>query len=103
MINQIRVDIIPSVSPNVYDDLKHCLMHEVELYSTNISGSKCDLCPFRSFDRLSRLKSHVQKQHTMKNMYMADMRSPQLAVIWSLYDYHQSIGPVSLSVVENLS
>ena len=48
---QIRGSLIPSLSLNVEDDLKPCLALEVELYSKNVQGKKCLLCPFRTFDR----------------------------------------------------
>ena len=92
---------IPPVCPNVHDHLMECLRIEVDLYLTNIQGTKCLLCPFRSFDRLSRLKKHAI-HHSMKNMYMADLRSPQLYVIRALYDQCQSTVPISLEV-DNLN
>ena len=85
MIPQIRGYLIPSLSLNVEDDLKRCLALEVELYSKNVQGKKCLLCPFRTFDRPSRLISHL-KFHCEKNIYMADIRSPQRAVIRAYYD-----------------
>ena len=82
---QIRGYLVPSLSPNVEDNLKRCLALEVELYSKNVLGKKCLLCPFRTFDRSSTLKSYL-KFHCEKNMYMADRRSPQRAVIRAYYD-----------------
>ena len=85
MNTQIRGNLVPSLSPNVEDDLKRSLAFEVDLYSKNVMGKKCLLCPFRTFDRSSTLKSHL-KFHCEKNMYMADRRSPQRAVIRAYYD-----------------
>ena len=77
------------------------LAKEVEIYSKNLHGLKCLLCPFRAFQRFSRLKKHV-KYHSMKNMYLADIRSPQRAVVRALYDYFLSNGPISNSEIGNL-
>ena len=90
---QIRDYLIPSLFLNVEDDLKRCLALEVELYSKNVQGKKCLLCPFRTFDRPSRLKSHL-KFHCEKNIYMADLRSPQRAVIRAYYDQCKTVGPI---------
>ena len=94
--------LIQAVSPNVEDHLMKTLAKEVEIYSKNLHGLKCLLCPFRAFQRFSRLKKHV-KYHSMKNMYLADIRSPQRAVVRALYDYFLSNGPISNSVIENLN
>ena len=83
------VQFMPPVSPNVEHDLMEHLAKEVALYTSNLQGVKCLLCPFRTFDRHSRLINHC-KHHCMKNMFMADSRSPQRAVIRALYDYQQS-------------
>ena len=87
--------------PCVKDQLKFCLAKEVELYSTNVQGTKCRLCPFRTFDRVSRLQNHI-KYHCEKNMYMSDLRSPQLSVIRAYYGYCQSTGPITPIDIENL-
>ena len=87
-------ELTPTLSPNVENRLKYCLANEVKLYSTNVHGKKCRLCPFRTFERFSRLQNHL-KYHCEKNMYMADLQSPQLLVIRSYYDYCQSIGPIT--------
>ena len=72
--------LIPALSPDVEDQLKFSLANEVKLYTTNAHGKKCRLCPFRTFDRFSRLQNHLKYQ-CVKNMYMADIQSPQLLVI----------------------
>ena len=82
---QIRGYLISSLSPNVENDLKSCIASEVELYSKNVPGKKCLLCPFRTFDGLSRLKSHL-KFHCDKHMYMAGLRSPQRSVLRAYFD-----------------
>ena len=49
MMIQLRndVELIPSLSPNVEDQLLRGLGREVEIYSLKISGSKCFISPFR--------------------------------------------------------
>ena len=86
--------LIPDVSPNVEDHLMEHLKEEVKLYSTNIHGLKCLLCPFRKFNRRIAHKEHC-KFHCEKNMYMADSRSPQRSVVRALYNYHLSTSPIS--------
>ena len=86
-------EFIPSVSPNVEHHLMQILAKEVAVYTSNLQGVKCHLCPFRTFDRFSRLKNHC-KHHCIKNKFMADSRSPQRWVIRALYDYHQSNCPI---------
>ena len=97
---QIRGYLIPSFSPNVKDDLKPCLALEVELYSKIVLVKKCLLCLFRTFDRPSRLKSHL-KFHCEKNMYMADISSLQNAVIRAYYGKYKTVGPVFTLHSEN--
>ena len=94
MIEDNFDELIPTLSPNVENQLKNCLANEVKLYSTNVHGKKCRLCPFRTFERFSRLKNHL-KYHCEKNMYMADIQSQQLLVIRSYYNYCHSIGPIT--------
>ena len=84
---------IPELSPCVEDTLMQCLANEVQLYSTTLRGMKCQLCPFRSFDRLSRLQNHM-KYHCAKNIYMANVKSPQRMVIRAYFDYIVSTGPI---------
>ena len=79
------IDLIPNLSPNVEDDLLRCLAREVEIYSTNISGTKCLLCPFRVLSRSFYLRRHLA-YHCKENMYVADIRSPQLNVIRAIFD-----------------
>ena len=50
-------ELIQPVSPNVEDHLMKTLAKEVEIYSKNLHGLKCFLCPFRAFQRFSRLKN----------------------------------------------
>ena len=98
----MNADLIPPLNPNVEDHLMQCLANEVELYKANLVGKKCLLCPFRSFERIRNLKKHV-KHHCMKNMFMADIRSPQRTVIRALYDYYKSTGTISYLKVNNLN
>lgn len=79
------VELIPSLSPNVEDQLLRCLGKEVEIYSKKISGTKCFLCPFRVLSRSFYLRRHLM-YHCKKNMYVADIRSPQLNVIRAIFD-----------------
>ena len=90
----LRSDLVPELSPGVEADLMLCLAKEVELYSKNLSGKRCLLCPFRTFDRMSRLREHL-KHHCAKNMYLADRRSPQLSVVRAYYDYCVSSNVIS--------
>ena len=39
-------DLLPVLEPNVEDQLLRYLASEVEIYSKNISGTRCLLCPF---------------------------------------------------------
>ena len=91
----INVDNIPALSPNVEQHLMLLLAEEVDSYFAIIQGKMCLLCPFRAFDRTSRLKAH-KAHHCAKNKYVADGRSHQLAVVWALYDHHLSIAPLVL-------
>ena len=83
---------IPALSPDVDRHLLDCLSKEVTLYSVNVVGNKCLLCPFRSFGRAAGLKRHL-KYHCEKNMYLADIQSPQLGVVRAYYDYCRAISP----------
>ena len=83
---------IPALSPDVDRHLLDCLSKEVTLYSVNVVGNKCLLCPFRSFGRAAGLKRHL-KYHCEKNMYLADIKSPQHGVVRAYYDYCRAISP----------
>ena len=89
MTEAIRFEVITPLSPNVEAQLIHCISTEVAVYTENIVGRKCILCPFRTFDRLSRLKKHLES-HCEKNWFLADKRSSQRAVVRALYDYIQA-------------
>ena len=69
------------------------LAMEVDSYFETIQGKKCFLCPFRAFDRTSRLKAH-KARHCAKNKYVADGRSHQLAVVRAMYDQQLIIAPL---------
>ena len=94
-LSAVDIDIrdIPEVNPEAEQHLMHCLSEEVAAYSANLQGTKCLLCPFRSFDRVSRLKTHI-KHHCKERMYLADGISKQRAVIRAYYDYQCSIVPL---------
>ena len=94
--------LIPAVAPNVEDNLMQHLKEEVKLYSRNLHGVKCLLCPFRKFNRRIALKEHL-KFHCEKNTYMADSHSPQRAVVRALYDYLLSNCPISKVGTNNLN
>ena len=49
MIEDNFDELFLTLSPNVENQLKNCLANEVKLYSTNVHGKKCRLCPFRTF------------------------------------------------------
>ena len=89
----INVDNIPALSPNVEQHLMLLLAEEVDSYFATIQGKKCLLCPFRAFDRTSRLKAH-KAHHCAKNKYVADGRSHQLAVVRAMYDQQLIIAPL---------
>ena len=81
---------IPNIQPMVYEKLLRCLYKEVKAYKNNIRGVKFILCPFRTFSRLDYLKAHL-KYHCSKNMFLADVRSPQRLVVRAYFDYCQAI------------
>ena len=91
----------PEEEPLVEKHLLHCLGDEVTKYYTTVKGTKCLLCPFRSFDRLSRLKAHI-KHHIEQNMFLADGRSKQRAVVRAYYNYQCSIAPICSFDASNL-
>ena len=89
----INVDNIPALSLNVEQHLMLLLSKEVDSYFATTRGKKCLLCPFRAFDRTSRLKAH-KARHCADNKYVADSRSHQLAVVQALYDHQHIIAPL---------
>ena len=86
--------LIPETNSNVEDRLSKTLAREVEIYSNNLTGTKCFLCPFRVLSRFSSLRNHL-KYHTIKSSYIADIRSPQLNVVRAIFDYRLAIDPIS--------
>ena len=94
MLDLIDVEAIPTLTPNVEHILLLQLAKEVEDYNVTIDGTKCLLCPFRTFSRLAYIKIHM-KHHCANNMYVADIRSPQRLVVRALFDYHQAITPIT--------
>ena len=87
MTEAIRFEVITPLSPNVEAQLIHCISTEVDVFTENVVGRKCLLCPFRTF--VSRLKKHMES-HWEKNWFLADKRSSQRAVVRALYDYIQA-------------
>ena len=87
------VDRIPNLIPNVEGILLRCLAIEVVIYSKNITGTKCILCPFRVLSRSFYLRRHLT-YHCEKNMYVADIRSPQLNVIRAIFDQRLITSPL---------
>ena len=85
---------IPKLNPAVEKKLMTCLQKEVAAYCKVAKGRKCLLCPFRSLSRAHHMTSHL-KYHSAKNMYMADARSPQRAVIRAYFDNTQSLLPLT--------
>ena len=95
MINKENLGmLIPNPNPNVEDRLLKTLAREVDIYSKNFRGTKCLLCPFRMLSRPSYLLKHL-KYHCIKSTYIADIRSPQLNVIRSIFDHRLSVSPIS--------
>ena len=87
-------DLLPVLEPNVEDQLLRYLASEVEIYSKNISGTRCLLCPFRVLSRTFYLRRHLL-YHCKENMYLADKRSPQRYVIRAIFDQRISTAPIS--------
>ena len=85
-----RVDLLPDQTPDVEELLKRCLKQEVSIYMSNLHGLRCHLCPFRAFRRTEYLHTHL-KYHKDENMYLANIRSPQLNVIRAMFDYQRSV------------
>ena len=77
--------LIPETNSNVEDRLLKTLAREVEIYSNNLTGTKCFLCPFRVLSRFSSLRNHL-KNHYKKSSYIADIRSPQMNVVRTIFD-----------------
>ena len=88
--SSLRLDQIPEKNPDVEDILKRLLKREVSKYMKHFHGKKCELCPFRVFKRTISLRAHLE-YHKEENMYLADIRSPQLNVIRALFDYRRSV------------
>ena len=63
------------------------LMMEVREYSRMIrSDSHCALCPFRSFNRPSKVRGHLRLYHNKDNNWSASGRK-QLRICVALHDY----------------
>ena len=101
MISRALGKLIPDLCPKVEEDLLKCLATEVEIYSNNVVGKKCLLCPFRVLSRASYLRRHLA-YHSETNMYVADRRSPQLTVIRAIFDRRRAIFPLSNDVCDTL-
>ena len=86
--------LIPESNPNVEDRLSKTLAREVEIYSNNLTGTKCSLCPFRVLSRFSSLRNHL-KYHCKKNMYIADICLSHMNVVRAIFDYRLAIDPIS--------
>ena len=97
----MNVEDIPDLNPKVQDYLMICLCREVTAYIRTVQGTKCHLCPFRRFSRLGYLKVHL-KHHCPKNMYLADLRSPQRSVVRAYFDYCQAIAHIGNVKPQNL-
>ena len=97
MFSTTIAQLIPDLNPKVEEDLLRCLATEVEIYSKNILGKNCLLCPFRVLSRAFYLRRHLA-YHSEKNMYVADRRSPQLNVIRAINDRRRAIFPISIEV-----
>ena len=89
MTEAIRFEVITTLSLDVEAKIIQCISTEVAGFTENAVDRKSLLCPFRTFDRLSRLKKHLES-HCEKNWFLADKRSSQRAVVRALYDYIQA-------------
>ena len=90
----INIASLPPLKPAIEENLLLCLSKEVDAYSNTILGMKCHLCPFRTLSSKHFLRTHL-KYHCEKNMYLADRRSPQRAVVRAYFDYLQSTSPIA--------
>ena len=90
------VDVIPVLNPPVENILIEHLRKEVAAYSRQVQGKICLLCPFRRLSRTHHMRAHL-KYHSETNMFMADGRSPQGAVIRAYFDYCQATKPVAVA------
>ena len=88
------IDSFPKLNPAVEDTLRECLRAEVAEYTSTLQGIKCKLCPFRVLSSLRYLKKHL-KHHCVKNVFLADGRSPQRAVVRAYFDYHNATTPLA--------
>ena len=86
----MKTSKLPDLNPNVEEYLMACLGMEVNNYICNVQGTKCLLCPFRTFSELRYLRKHLE-YHCAKNMYVADLRSPQRFVVRAFFDYCQAV------------
>ena len=93
----VDVSSLTPLTVNVEEDLMRCLSMEVATYAKALQGSKCRLCPFRSLSSLRYLRAHLN-YHSPENLFMADRRSPQRAVIRAYYDYLQASAPAVATV-----
>ena len=89
----IDVHDISEVTPGAENHFMCCLREEFTEYMANIQGTKCIICPFRSFARVCHLRAHL-KYHIEERMYLADYNSKQRAVARAYYDYRCSIFPL---------
>ena len=89
-----NIDSFPTLNPAVEDALRESLRAEVEEYTSTLQGTKRKLCPFRVLSCLRYLKKHL-KHHCVKNMFLADGRSPQRAVVRASFDYHNASTPLA--------
>ena len=87
-------NIIPVLKPDVENQLLRYLADEVEIYSQNITGKRCLLCPFRVLSRTNHLRRHLL-YHCKENMYLADKRSPQRYIVRSIFDQRNVSSPLS--------
>ena len=94
MFGQIDITSLPPLESAIELDLLVCLRQEVDAYISTIQGLKCHLCPFRTLSSIHYHRSHL-KYHSEKNMYVADYRSPQRAVVRAYFDFLQATTPVA--------
>ena len=71
-------------------DIMSALAQEVAHTSSQVQhpATRCSMCPFRSFQRTSRLINHITKHHTPDNRYCPS-GSKQFKVACALFDWHR--------------
>ena len=92
-----RIEFDSEDRPFVSDNILHCLETEVKEVSSNLAARAktnngrrtCPFCPFRSFSRLSSLRTHITKHHRFERQFIPS-GSKQVKVVLALYNHAAS-------------